>query len=193
MPQIFQNGGRFGNFQTHLFSLASYSLITGLAASECSKPLPKSHFISSWKAWFPQFLLFLLSTFIFLLKKRYPCPVIASWVSFFTVLQRLGQGCAMTGTKEEIIHFLLMKFMVVTVRGFVVWRHLNYCSCLHRYINLHSLNLNFCSALNYSWFWSDAMPLHLSLVVTQQNERTIFIMQWKFISSQDCNCNTTIV
>ena len=65
-----------------------------LVPSEHSKPLPKSHSIIGQKGWFP--LLFLFSTLIFLL------PAIkASWVSFFTVLQHLGWGCATTGSKEK--------------------------------------------------------------------------------------------
>ena len=133
MRGIFQDGGRFGNFQT-LISLLSYFLrlyncliwllllwAMLLVPSEPSKPLPISRSIIGRKAWFPRFSsdsfsfflsFFLLSSFFF--QPSYLCPIRASWVSFFTVLQRLGRGCATTGSKEERRHFLLMNFMVVT-------------------------------------------------------------------------------
>ena len=102
----------------YLLSLTSYGLITGLAdfsfTEQCYcylqnalNPCLKAAPLSVEKPDFPDFLqiLFLLSSFFF--QPSYPCPVRASRVSFFTVLQRLGQGCA----KEERRHFLLMNFM----------------------------------------------------------------------------------
>ena len=84
-----------------------------LVPSKHSKPLSISCSIIGWKTRFPQFsssfsffLSFFLSSFFF--KTSYPCPTRASWVSFFTVLQHLGWGCATTGSKEERRHFLLM-------------------------------------------------------------------------------------
>ena len=129
MRGIFQDGGRFGTFLMFI-SLLSYFLqpynwlswfprhwAMLLLPSERSKPLPKSHSIISRKAWFPWFSSFFLSFFLlssFFIKRSYPCPIRASWVSFLTVLQCLGRGCARTGSKEERRHFLLMNFMVVT-------------------------------------------------------------------------------
>ena len=124
MRGIFQDGGRFGNFQT-LISLLSYFLrpynwlswlllhwAMLLVPSEPSKPLPISRSIIGRKARFPRFSsssfssFFLLSSFF--IKTSYPCPTRAFWVSFLTVLQRLGRGCATTGSKEERWHFLWM-------------------------------------------------------------------------------------
>ena len=144
MRGIFQNGGQLKNFQI-LISLFSYFLWSYnwlswlllhwamlLVPSEHFKPLPLSCPIIGWKAWFPRF-----SSSSFFFKTCYPCPIRDSWVSFFTVLQRLGRGCASCetiGLKEERRHLLVMNFMVVTVRGFLVWHHLNYCSCdTHEY------------------------------------------------------------
>ena len=129
MRGIFQDGGRFGNFQMLMSTLSSYSLITGFAdfsftercywyLQSALNPCLKAAPLSVEKPDFPDFLqiLFLLSFFLssFFIKTSYPCPIRASWVSFFTVLQRLGRGCATTGSKEERRHFLLMNFMVVT-------------------------------------------------------------------------------
>ena len=132
----------------YLFSFTSYGLITGLAdfftercywyLQSALNPCLKAAPLSVEKPDFPDFLQILFLSFFlsfnFFFKTSYPCPIRAFWVSFFTVFQRLGQGCATTGSKEEKRHFLLMNFMVVTVRGFMVWRHLNYCSCdTHEY------------------------------------------------------------
>ena len=79
----------------YLFSFTSYSLITGLAdfsflcnvllvSSKHSKPLPiKATLLSVEKTDFPNFLLFLLSTFIFFIKMSYPCPTYQSLLSWF--------------------------------------------------------------------------------------------------------------
>ena len=87
-----------------------------LVPLECSKMLFKSHSIIGWKARFDQFSSFSFFP-SFLFQPSYPCPIKASWVSFFTVLQCLSQECATTGSKQERRHFLLMEFMVVSVQG----------------------------------------------------------------------------
>ena len=101
----------------YLCSLTFYGLITGLAEFSFNEwcywylqsalnPCLKATPLLVEKLNFPDFLLlfhlsfFLLSSFF--IKMSYPCPIRASWVSFFTVLQRLGRGCAMTGSKEDI-------------------------------------------------------------------------------------------
>ena len=121
----------------YLFSLTSHGLITGLAdfsfTEQCYwylqsalNPCLKAAPLSVEKPDFPDFLqiLFLLSFFLsfflssFFFQPSYPCPIKASWVSFFTVLQHLGRGCATTRSKEETRHFYAYEFMVVTA---VAW------------------------------------------------------------------------
>ena len=127
----------------YLFSLTSYGLKTGLAdfsfteqcywclqnaLNHCLKAAP----LLVKKPDFPDFLQILFSSFFllssFFFQPSYPCPFRASRVSFITVLQRLGQGCATTGSKEERRHFLLMNFMVVTAVALCFDAIKNYCS-----------------------------------------------------------------
>ena len=110
----------------YLCSLTSYGLITGLAdfsftercywyLQSALNPCLKAASLSVEKPDFPDFLLFLLS-FFHLSSLRRASPVISEpfELSFFTVLQCLGRGCATTGSKEETRHFLVMNFMVIT-------------------------------------------------------------------------------
>ena len=123
MSWIFQNSSQFWNFQT-LISLLSYFLrpynwlswlllhwAMLLVPSKCSKQLPKSCSIISQKARFDWFSWFFF--FFHLSSSGQAIPLLSepldSWVSFFTVIQCLGQGCATTGSKDI---FLLIKFMV---------------------------------------------------------------------------------
>ena len=93
MRGIFQDGGRFGNFQT-LISLLSYFLrpynwlswlllhwAMLLVPSESSKPLPKSRSIIGRKAWFPRFssdsFSFFLSFYFHLSSLRRASPVLS--------------------------------------------------------------------------------------------------------------------
>ena len=146
MRGIFQDGGRFGNFQT-LISLLSYFLrpynwlswlllhwAMLLVPSGRSKPLPKSHSIIGRKAWFPWFSSDSFSSFFFsfyfhLSSLRRASPVLSEPLElvssqFFSAwvedVQRQGQK-----KKEDIFCWWISW---VDSRCFVVWRHLNYCS-----------------------------------------------------------------
>ena len=94
----------------YLCSLTSYGPMTGLADFSFTKrcylylqsalnPCIKLLRYRSKSLISVIFFFFFSSFFI---KTSYPCPIKASWVSFFTVLHRLGRGCAMTGSKEDI-------------------------------------------------------------------------------------------
>ena len=139
MSPIFQDGSRFGIFQ-ELISLLSYSLkpLTGLAdfsfSEQCYWYLQsalnhslKATPLSVKKPDLMIFLSFFLSSFSF--QPSYPCPIRASGVSFFTVLQCLGWDGEWKGQKKKR-HFSANEFMVGKVCGFVVWYNLKLI-CAH--------------------------------------------------------------